>query len=453
MRMNEDKPKRFWQDKHLSPYQTLTLGFLALIVIGTMLLMLPVASASGEGLSFIDALFMATSAVCVTGLSVVDLQYGFSYFGQIVIVLLIQIGGLGLMTISTLMAILIGKKIQLRDRMAMKEALNQFSMDGLVRLTIRIIQLTLLLEFIGGTILAIRWYGEYGPIGIYYGYWHSVSAFCNAGFALFGERSDLLTLYAHDMVVVIVITLLVILGGLGFAVLSDIWQKRRFRDYMLQSKIVLVTSGILIVLGTVGFLGLEYSNMATIGAESFPHKVMSSYFHSVTARTAGIATVDFEQLRGATMFFLILLMFVGASPCSTGSGIKTTTLAVMVIAIWTLVRGRRDTVLFDRKIPEAIIYKAFAVTFMAASLVIVISMLLSIMEDFAFLAILFEVVSAFSTVGLSVGITQELGDPAKLLLAFTMFVGRVGPITMAAALAYRLKRDIIHYPEGKVTIG
>lgn len=453
MRIGEETQKRFWQNRRLSPYQTLTLGFVGLIALGTMLLMLPAASAGGEGLSFIDALFMATSAVCVTGLSVVDLQYGFSYFGQLVIVFLIQIGGLGLMTISTLMAILIGKKIQLRDRMAMKEALNQFSMEGVVRLTIRIIQLTLLLEFIGGTILAVRWYGEYGALGIYYGYWHSVSAFCNAGFALFGQRSDLLMLYAQDAVVVLVITALVILGGLGFAVLADIWQKRRFRDYMLQSKIVLVTSGLLIGIGTLGFLGLEYSNMATIGGESLPYKVMSSYFHSVTARTAGIATVDFEQLRGATLFFLILLMFVGASPSSTGSGIKTTTLAVMVAAIWSLVRGRRETVLFKRKISDAIIYKAFAVTFMAAGIIILISMLLSIMEDFAFLAILFEVVSAFSTVGLSVGITQELGDPAKLLLSFTMFVGRVGPITMALALAYKMKGDTIHYPEGKVTIG
>lgn len=453
MRLHEDMPRRFWRDRHLSPYQTLTLGFASLILLGTLLLMLPIASAGGEGLSFIDALFMATSAVCVTGLSVVDLQYGFSYFGQMVIVLLIQIGGLGLMTISTLMAILIGKKIQLRDRMAMKEALNQFSIEGVVRLTIRIIQLTFLLEFIGGTILALRWYGEYGAIGIYYGYWHSVSAFCNAGFALFGERSDLLTLYANDVVVIAVVTILVILGGLGFAVLSDIWQKRRFKDFMLQSKIVLVTSGLLILLGTVGFLGLEYSNMATLGVENFFNKVLLSYFHSVTARTAGIATVDFEQLRGATMFFLILLMFVGASPSSTGSGIKTTTLAVMVAAIWSLVRGKRETVIFDRKIADAIIYKAFAVTFMAAGIIILISMLLSIMEDFAFLAILFEVVSAFSTVGLSVGITRELGEPAKLLLAFTMFVGRVGPVTMALALAYKMKRETIHYPEGKVTIG
>lgn len=453
MRMGEETPKKFWQNKHLSPYQTLTLGFVGLIALGTVLLMLPIASASGEGLSFIDALFMATSAVCVTGLSVVDLQYGFSYFGQIVIVLLIQLGGLGLMTISTLMAILIGKKIHLRDRMAMKEALNQFSMDGIVRLTIRIIQLTLLLEFIGGTILAARWYGEYGLIGIYYGYWHSVSAFCNAGFALFGQRSDLLTLYAHDALVVLVITALVILGGLGFAVIADVWEKRRFRDFMLHSKIVLVTSGMLIVIGTLGFLGLEYNNMATIGGDSLPYKVMTSYFHSVTARTAGIATVDFEQLHGSTMFFLILLMFVGASPASTGSGIKTTTLAVMVVAVWSLVRGRRETIIFKRKIPDAIIYKAFAVAFMAAGTVILISMLLSIMEDFAFLAILFEVVSAFSTVGLSVGITQELGDPAKLLLSFTMLAGRVGPVTMALALAYRMKGEMIRYPEGKVTIG
>lgn len=440
----------------LTPYQILVLGFAGLILGGALLLMMPMASSTGQRLSFVDAVFTATSAVCVTGLIVVDTGTYFSLFGQLVIVSLIQIGGLGIMAMSTLMAILIGKRINLRQRLVMQEALNQLTVSGVVRLTQYIIKVTLLIEFIGGTILAIRWYQDLGLKGVYFGYWHAVSSFCNAGFDLFGSitgKFSSATGYVDDIVVNLVVSLLIILGGIGFTVIADVWANRQFSRFSLHTKVVLVTTLALIVFGAIVIFLLEYDNPGTLANLTWQGKFLASYFQSVTTRTAGWNTVDMAQLTDATLFFMVILMFIGASPASTGGGIKTTTASIIGAAVWALIRGRNDAELFERRIPYSIIYKAFSVMLISAVLVIFVTMMLSITESQPFLKLLFEATSAFGTVGLSTGITPALTTSGKFWLILTMFAGRVGPVTLALALALKTRKGHLQYPEGKIIIG
>ena len=436
----------------LTPYQILVLGFAGLILVGALLLMMPQASVTGQSLSFVDALFTSTSAVCVTGLIVVDTGTYFSVYGQLVLIFLIQAGGLGIMTMATLMALLMRRKIQLRERLIMQEALNQITVSGVVRLTQYIIVITLLIEFIGGTILAARWYSDFGTQGIYFGYWHAVSSFCNAGFDLFGEFRSL-TNYVDDITVNLTISSLIILGGIGFTVMFDMWNHRQWSKLALHTKLVLVTTTVLLASGTVIIFLLEMNNPDTIGQLSWQGKILASYFQSVSPRTAGYNTVDIGKLQDATIFFMVVLMFIGASPTSTGGGIKTSTLGVLFAAIWALIRGKEDAELFERRIPQQLIYKAFTIFFIAATLVIFVTMMMSITESAPFLRILFEVVSAFGTVGLTTGITTGLTDYGKVWIIITMFAGRVGPVTLALALALRTRKGMVHYPEGKIIIG
>jgi trk system potassium uptake protein TrkH len=436
----------------LTPYQILVLGFAAIIFCGTFLLMLPAAAAAGSGLSFVDALFTATSAVCVTGLVVVDTGTYFSYFGQMVIIGLIQAGGLGIMTMATLMALIMRRKIQLRERLIMQEALNQLSVSGIVRLTQYVIKAAFLIEFIGGTILAVRWYSDFGLQGIYFGYWHAVSSFCNAGFDLFGKFSSL-TGYVDDVTVNFTVTGLIILGGLGFTVIYDIWNNRKFNKFARHTKLVLVATVILMAIGAVVIFLLEMTNPDTLGSLSWQGKLLGSYFQSVTPRTAGFNTIDIGKMNEATLFFMVVLMFIGASPASTGGGIKTTTFSVLLAAIWALISGKNDAIVFSRRVPKDIVYKAFSVVFIAGSLVVFVTMMLSITENISFLQLLFEVTSAFATVGLTTGITPSLTVASKLWLIITMFAGRVGPVTLALALAMRERKGHIQHPEGKFIIG
>ena len=436
----------------LTPYQVLVLGFAGLILAGAALLTLPAASATGQSTPFLDALFTATSAVCVTGLIVVDTGRHWSLFGQLVIITLIQMGGLGIIAMTTIFALLMGRQIKLKERLLMQEALNQLTMSGIVRLMVYILKTTLLIEFIGGTILAIRWYGEFGPKGIYYGFWHAISSFCNAGFDLFGDFQSL-TSFVDDWTVNLTIMTLIILGGLGFTVMSDVLENRRFSKLALHSKVVLTATVILIVGGAFIIYLIEIDNPATIGNLTWEGKLLGSLFQSVTPRTAGYNTLDMAKLEDATLFFMILLMFIGGSPTSTAGGIKTTTFAVLLAAIYTMIQGREEAELFRRRLPQQVIYKAFTVLSIAGLLVIFITMALAITEKAPFLTIFFEVVSAFGTVGLSTGITPSLTATGKLYLILTMFAGRVGPITLALALALRGQKAQVRYPEGKVIIG
>lgn len=437
----------------LNPARVLVLGFLAIILIGTVLLMLPLAVV-GERLPFIQALFTATSAVCVTGLVVVDTGTTFSTFGQVVILSLIQIGGLGFMTMATLIFMVLGRKIGFRSRQLIQESLNQFSTQGVVRLVRTILLYTFAVEGVAALILGLRFVPSMGWLrGMYYGIFHAVSAFCNAGFDLMGNFTSL-TAYSADPVVNITVMALFIGGGLGFTVVRDIlinWRKPQ--NLSFHSKLVLLLTGFLLLTAFVVIFALEYTNPATLAGIPWLEKIMGTAFTAATPRTAGFNTLPTDGLRHSTLFFIIILMFIGASPASTGGGIKTATLGVVLVAVYSMVRGDADAVLFKRRLPQYIIHKALAIIMIGISLVVVVTLILSITEGFDFLVVLFEVVSAFGTVGLSAGITPSLSAVGKLLIIFTMFVGRVGTVTLTLAFGQRMKVYNIRYPEDRVLVG
>lgn len=438
----------------LNPPQILVLGFAGIILIGTVLLMLPIATA-GENLAFIDALFTATSATCVTGLVVVDTGYYFSTFGQVVIAILIQLGGLGFMTMTTLIAIVFRRKISLRERLILQQALNQNSIEGIVKLVRKVLFYSISIEVIGAILFTIRWSFDM-PFGkaLYFGVFHSISLFNNAGFDIFGDFRSL-TLYVEDPLVNLVSMGLIILGGLGFVVLSDLaglCRDRKLSKLSLHSKVVLFMTSSLILFGAVVIFILEFSNTKTLSSMDAGGKIFASFFQSVTTRTAGVNTIDIAGLRQATQFFIIMFMFIGASPGSTGGGIKTTTFAIIIGAVISIVKGQDDVVMFRYRIVQERIFKAITITMLSVVVVIGVTMILSATEDSQFLVILFEATSAFGTVGLSMGLTPELSIIGKILISLTMFVGRLGPITLAYALSKKNK-ELYRYPEGKMIIG
>ncbi|OMD90932.1 Trk family potassium uptake protein [Paenibacillus odorifer] len=437
----------------LSPPQILVLGFASIILIGALLLMLPISSTSGNSVEFIDALFTSTSATCVTGLVVLDTGTSFTIFGKTVIMILIQIGGLGFMTMATLFSLVLKRKISLRDRLILQEAMNQGSMEGIVRLIRRVLIYSLVIEGCAAVLLSIRWAFDM-PLGkaIYYGIFHAVSMFNNAGFDIFGDFRSL-TDYVYDPLVNIIVMFLIVSGGIGFIVMSDLVEFRVTRRLSLHSKVVLSTSTGLILIGALVIFIFEFTNTRTLGSLNFGGKILSAFFQSVSPRTAGANTVDIAGLRQATQFFIVILMFIGASPGSTGGGIKTTTFTMMIGAVIAMLRGREDVVLFRYRLAQERIYKALTITLLALLLIASVSMILSTTEDSNFLAILFETTSAFATVGLTMGLTPELSAIGKVLLCLTMFAGRLGPLTLAYALGPKQGKPLYKYPEGKIIIG
>ncbi|GAW92528.1 TrkH family potassium uptake protein [Calderihabitans maritimus] len=443
--------------KQLGPPQVLVLGFLGVILVGTILLSLPISSADGTRTNFIDALFTATSAVCVTGLVVVDTGTYWSTFGQVIILILIEVGGLGFMTFATLFAILLGKKIGLRERLLLQEALNKISFDGVVRLVKHIVLITFSIQGLAALILAARWLELLGwKKALYYGIFHAVSAFNNAGFDIFGGVTgpfSSLSSFVGDPLVNLVISGLFITGGIGFSVIVDIFTKRNWRKLSLHSKIVLTMTAVLIAAGFLGVLVLEAGNPKTLQNLSWGEKIMAAFFQGVTPRTAGFNTINIADLTSATQLLLIVLMFIGASPGSTGGGIKTSTFAGLLSAVRATILGQEDVTAYGRRIPRGLINKAVAVTFVAFCLIMVMTLLLLITEKADFLTTLFETTSAFGTVGLSMGLTPRLTLLGRLIIIITMFVGRVGPLTLAFAIAQRRKKTSIRYPEDKILIG
>ncbi len=419
--------------------------------------MLPISNSNGQPLSFVDAFFTATSATCVTGLVVVDTGTNFTVFGQVVIMLLIQVGGLGFMTMATLFALAFKKRISLKERLILQEALNQGSMEGIVRLIRKVLLFAFCIEGAAAILFATRWAFDL-PLGqaIYFGIFHAVSLFNNAGFDLFGSvygPFSSLTSYVGDPVINTVAMLLIVLGGIGFIVLSDVVDYRRTRKLSLHTKIVLTMTGLLIVIGTVVIFIFEFTNTRTLAGLSGWEQFWASLFQSVSPRTAGANTIDIGAMRQASQFFMIILMFIGASPGSTGGGIKTTTFAILVGAVITMIRGKEDIVIYRYRLAKDRIFKAVTLTLLALFLVIMVSMILSTTEDHPFLMILFETTSAFGTVGLTMGLTTDLTDFGKVLLCLTMFAGRLGPITLAYALGPKSERELYRHPEGKITIG
>ena len=439
------------QIRHFSPSQLIALTFAGLILAGALLLMLPFAGREGAGLSFVDALFTATSASCVTGLVVVDTGTYFSTFGQLVIIALIQLGGLGLVLFATLFSVLLRKKIDLQSRLNIQASLNQDELDGVVRMSLRIAKYTAVIEGFFGTVLAFRFWPQYGLRGIYYGYWHAVSAFCNAGFDLFGHYQSL-TAFVGDPVVNLSIGLLIILGGLGFAVMRDVLQKRNFQRLKLHSKMVLTVTGLLIGIGMIGFALLESRNPATLGSLSTGDAFWASFMQSVSPRTAGFNSVDLNSLRVPTMIFTIFLMFIGASPASTGGGIKTTTFFVLLSGIYSAATNHSERA-FHSAIPKDAFRKASVISMLAVFLVMTASYLMLIFDpQLSLRDVLFEMISAFSTSGLSTGITPQLSAPSRILSILMMYIGRLGPLTVAS-LWYFTIGERVRYPEGTIAIG
>jgi len=436
----------------ISPPQWMIIGFALIILIGTALLATPLASANGRSIGFLNAIFTATSAVCVTGLTVVDTASTFSMFGEIVLLVLIQLGGLGFMTFGVIVAILLGKRLGLRERMLIQESTKSAHVQGLVRLSLNIFLIAVLFEAVGSLVLTLRLMPDYGlGLAAYYGVFHSISAFNNAGFILWPDN---MIRFAGDPVMKLTITVLFLSGGLGFTVLVDLYRKRRWRTLSLNSKISLMASGGLVAAGFLIVFGLELLNPVAYQSMTWWERSWVAFFQAVTPRSSGFNSIDLSLLMTATQFFLIFLMFIGASSGSTGGGIKVTTFIVLIVAMYSSIRGREQVHIFERRIPYDIVLRALSVIIISLGAVMFVAFLLTITEpEKDFIALLFEATSAFCTVGLSLNTTMDLSPAGKAIITATMFLGRLGPLTLAFALAQRRKETKIGYAEEKILIG
>ncbi len=441
------------RSKTLNPARVMALGFMGLILSGSFLLSLPPMTEE-NGIAYIDALFTATSAVCVTGLVVVDTGTFFTPLGQTVIMVLIFCGSLGFMTIATLIFIFLGKKISLRDRLLVKEALNQESIAGLLRLVLTVVKMALLFILTGTIVMLFRFYPQLGiGQGLFFALFHSVSAFGNAGFDLFGNF-DSLSNFPTDYLVNGTIMILFIIGGLGFTVILELVRLIRFKELLsLHSRLVLMISAVLLISGTILVLSLEYNNPVTMGNLPLSGKIFTAFFTAATPRTAGFNVLDTSALNYSTILIIMVFMFIGASPTSTGGGIKTTTFGIVFFTFINMVRGRQDPVVFSRVFSLNQVIKASSIITAAIGLVFITTFTMTIFEQHEFSALLFEAFSAFGTVGLSRGITPDLSCASKAALIFTMFGGRIGPLTLMFALARRKQTAVLHYPEEHVLIG
>ncbi len=436
-----------------NPPVTLMLSFALVISIGTVLLMLPASSVQNQVTPFVDALFTSTSATCVTGLVVLDTGSYYSFLGQLIILMLIQIGGLGIMTVSTAFALILGQRLNLKLENVMHQMVGGTQTIDIFRLLKNIVIVTAIIESMGALLLYIKFSQLYTPIQAFYtSVFHSVSAFCNAGFSLY---SNSMVNYADSVLINFTITLLILLGGIGFTVLIDLnrylFFKEKVKKLSLHTKLVLVTSAVLLLIGFAAFYIAEYRG--TMAGFSIHRRLLGSWFQSVTTRTAGFNTIDISGLSKASVLIAVVLMFIGASPGSTGGGIKTTTFTVLVLTITAILKGKRDLSVFNRKIPQSNYREATSLIMLTGTIIFVIVFLLMLVEPFAFEKILFEAVSAFGTVGLSMGITADLSRIGKLLITLLMYVGRIGPLTMIYALAIRKQYLNIDYAEEKIAIG
>lgn len=447
--------------KKISDTQKIVLIFIAVIVTGTAFLMLPFSTKSGVSPALIDALFVATSATCVTGLVPMDTYNFWSPFGQVVILVLIQIGGLGLMTIATIYAFFLNRAIGLKDRLFLSQSFNFDTHAGVVKIVKLILKGTFLVEGVGALLLAIKFVPQFGlGQGVTKAVFHSVSAFCNAGFDIMGDIGEFssFTTYVKDPIVSLVIPVLIIIGGIGFFIWSDLLKYKdngRFK-LSLHSKVALTMTAFLVISGTIFTFLFEYNNSLTMADLNIFEKILASFFHSVTLRTAGFNNINIGDLKSATLMISILYMFIGASPGSTGGGVKTTTFAAIVLATKAVILGREDVSVMGRRLEKNIISRSIAIVIMSFGVVFLGIILISISQpELAFVHVIFEVVSAFGTVGLSMGITPHLSIASKFVIITTMLFGRVGILTVAFALASKHQnyKTSYHYPSQKIMVG
>ena len=440
----------------LAPAQVILLSFGGWIILGAFILILPVSAAPGKTIHFIDALFMSTSATCVTGLSSISLPDEFSVFGQMIMLLLAQVGGLGIMTLSSSMAVIMGKNLQMREQVIMQDVLDTSGSEELLKLIVDIIRYTFVIEFVGAILLTIGFYQLGFEIGqsLYFGFFHSIMAFCNAGYALFNNN---LEDFKFIPLIHMTVAFLLIFGGVGFSVMKDVFQtfksKRTFKHLTVHTKLVLTVNAILIIFGTIYLFFGEF--LHAFEDMSMWQRFQVAFFQAVTPRTAGFNTVNLNALHPHSLYMLTLLMFIGASPGSTGGGVKTTTFAILLQSVTATLKGKSDVEFFERKVSSATVVKSIAIFII--SLIVVSAGVLVLMRlepDKSFLSVFFEVVSAFGTVGLSVGITPFLTVLGKLTVIVLMFIGRVGPLTLVLAVGSRaVMPSNLEYPEGKVLIG
>ncbi len=445
----------------LSTTQIILLGFLVVILIGSVLLSLPISSANGCSVPYIDALFTATTSTCVTGLVTVTTAKAWSLFGQIIILILIQIGGLGIVTLMTAVMLLLNRKIGITDRLLIQDAFNLNTMSGLVVFVKKVLYGTFIVEGIGAVFYMFVFVPEFGIRGIWISVFNSVSAFCNAGMDIIGDQS--LCNYSTNITVNLTTAFLIILGGLGYIVWWDIIRVIRkrpkngrmfFKSLTLHSKIAILSTVFLLLAGTALIFLFEYNNPLTIANMSLLDKIQISFFQSVTTRTAGFSTVPQENLKNATSIISLILMFIGGSPVGTAGGIKTVTAAVLLYVSFSMIKGKNSVSLFGRTISNHAIHRAVAVVTMSFTVMLISSLLLATVTDASLLNIMYETVSATATVGLSRNLTQTLNIIGKIIIIFTMYFGRVGPISMAIALGNKnTSRNIIKDPIEEISIG
>ena len=439
-----------------NPLPVIAGSFAGLILLGSLLLSMPVACALPGRVSWFDALFTSTSAVCVTGLVVRDTGTVYSTFGHAVLLVLIQMGGLGFMTFATLIFRLMGRTISLRDRMIMRDSLNEDVLGGVVQLVQWVVGSTLCVELAGAAVFAIRMIPMYGVgRGLFYAVFHSVSAFCNAGFDLFGGGRSL-TGFSADGLMCLTAIALVVIGGIGFGALNDILKQRRFKRLRLHTKLVLVSYGALMLASFLLVLALEWDNPATLGPMPVGQKLLNALFQSVTLRTAGFNTYDQQAQRDVTKLICCFMMIIGAAPASTGGGVKVTTLAILILTVRMVARGESSIRVFGRRIESSVIQRTVTIVFIAVALVFVDVCALSILQpEAAFLDLLYECASAMGTVGISAIGSAALRPFARVLIIITMFTGRVGPLTLALLFMKKQghARELVNYPEEHVMIG
>ena len=437
--------------KKITSSQIIVLGFLGAILLGALLLMLPFATADGKGASFADAFFTATSATCVTGLIVQDTATYWSGFGQAVILIMIQIGGMGVVTIAVAVSVASGKKIGLMQRSTMQEAISAPQMGGIVKLTGFILITTAIIETLGAAVMAPVFIKEFGfPKGIWYAVFHSVSAFCNAGFDLMGakEKYSSLTYFIDNPLINITIMTLIIVGGIGFLVWQDVKvNKIHLHRYRMQSKLVLITSAVLIVLPAIAFFVSDFSGMP------LRTRILSSIFQSVTTRTAGFNTADLTQMNSGNTAVMIVLMLIGGSPGSTAGGMKTTTLAVLILTAVSVFRRKEHTNFAGRSIADSVMRNAIAIVTMYVSLFLAGGVVITVIEKLPMMTCMFETASAIGTVGLTLGITPSLGPVSRVILIFLMYIGRVGGLTLIFSALTTNQSNMARLPQEKITVG
>lgn len=437
--------------KHVTSFQIIILGFLSLIILGSLLLMLPFATADGNSATFSDALFTATSATCVTGLVVRDTATYWSVFGQCVILVLIQIGGMGIVTAAVAFVSISGRKIGLMQRSTMQEAVSAHHLGGIVRLTKFILKTMVAIEFIGATLLSPYFIKDFGVLkGIWYSVFHSISAFCNAGFDLLGAKEPFssLTSYSARPFLNITVMALIIIGGIGFLTWEDIKKNRfHFRKYRMQSKVILTASAILIIIPALYFFFFEYSALPV------KERVLTSLFQSVTTRTAGFNTTDLTAFSETGKMLTILLMLTGGSPGSTAGGMKTTTIAVLAVSAFSVFSRKENAQVFKRRITDNTVKNAATIFLMYIVLFVGGGMIISRVENIPLLTCLFETASAIGTVGLTLGITTQIGIISRFILILLMFFGRVGGLTLVFAATKALVSNENKYPQEKITVG